>query len=313
MVLHACTFNGTHSAHSALCLLGSYIISGNESTILRNYFTIAFTILQAIIPFVGALAIKRLNQRRALARGEMVPLRLISSWLSVPSALMYVFKTRRLPGRYWGLVMLLIGCFSWATHFLVNGIAFVSIPGSCYFDQGIVVDLAQPSMTVHGNTPPLLWSAGTWAISSQRTSSENRRLVNLEPKFGISKKANNHSSFYANDNDLLGGWNCSLSNPPGSNHTIRNNRTDIASQFNHSGLIYPSRYITELTPSLYATDQIWNTAGMFYSVESVLVWSPSPNPDAWDVKAAMMSGIDVGKETFDVTAWHCTLVSAHLT
>lgn len=302
MDLHACTFNGTHAA---LCM------HGNESTLLRNYFTIAFTILQTIIPFVGALAIKRLNQRRALARGEMVPLSLVSSWLSVPSALMYFFKTRRLPGRYWGLVMLIIGCFSWATHFLVNGIAFSSVPGSCHFDEGIVLDLAQTGMTLHENIPPLLWSAGTWAISSQRTSSENRRLLNLKPKFGISKKANNHSSFYASDEDLLGGWNCTLSNPSGSHHTIRNNRTGVASQLNHSGLIYPSKSITELTPSLYATDQIWDTAGKFFSIESVLVWSPSPNPDAWDVKAAMMSGIDIGKDTFDVTAWHCKLAPTH--
>lgn len=297
MVLHTCTFNGTGLS---LCLLGAYIVTGNESTSLRNYFTIAFTILQTIIPFVGALAIKRLNQRRALARGETVPLRLISSWLSVPSSFLYLFKTRRLPGHYWGIIMLLVGAFSWATHFLVNGIAFVSLPSSCYFNEGLVVDLTQTNMSDQ-SAPPPFWSVSTIALSSQQTSSDNRKLVNLDPKFGISKKANNDSTFYASDDDHLGGWSCILANHSGSKSIIRNNRTDIASQLNQSGLVYPSPNMTEYIPSLYAASEI----GLV--VDAILAWSANPHADAWDVKAAMMSNIDAESPTFNVTAWHCTL------
>lgn len=298
MVLHTCTFNGTGSS---LCLLGAYIITGNGSTSLRNYFTIAFTILQTIIPFVGALAIKRLNQRRALARGETVPLRLISSWLSVPSSLLYLFKTRRLPGRYWGIIMLLVGAFSWATHFLVNGIAFLSLPSSCYFNEGLVMDLAQTNMPLYQNSPPPFWSVSTFALSSQKTSSDNRELASLDPKFGISKKANNDSAFYASNDDLLGGWSCILADHSGSKSIVRNNRTDIASQLNQSGLVYPSPNMTEVTPSLYATSQTQLV------VDAILAWSANPYADAWDVKAAMMSSIDAESKSFNVTAWHCKL------
>ena len=103
------------------CAMDKYIVTLFYPTTIRNCFTIAFTVLQTLVPFIGALAIKRLNQRKALAQHKMIPLRLITSWLSAPLTFMNLFKTQRLPGRYWGLIMLFISLFSLVTHFLVHG------------------------------------------------------------------------------------------------------------------------------------------------------------------------------------------------
>lgn len=298
-----CQLNGTDPD---LCKDGQYIITTHSSTKTRNYFTIAFTILQVMIPYIGVLCIKRLNQRRVLARDSHVPLSLISPWLSVPSILNYLFKTRRLPGRYWGLGMLLIGCFGWATHFLVNGIASPYLPDICQDYPVVFVD------TVQANTngkyyPPPFWSVSTWSVTSQKTSYFNRIELDLESKIGISEKASNDPYFYAKDEEILGGWSCTKTNASGSDLTIQNdsiNMSVISSHFINKGLVYPSNGFTEYSPSL-ASIEYSDAEGL----EAVLAWSANPDVEAWDVKAAMMSNINRTMKSYDVKAFQCELVS----
>ena len=234
------------------------VTSKHGSTAIRNYFTIAFTVLQTLIPFIGALAIKRLNQRKALAQDKKIPLRLITSWLSAPSTFKYLFKTWKLPGMYWGLIMLFIGLFSWATHFLVNSVYVWSLAGTCQFENGIVLQTILNEPTVEPVSVPPWWSASTWSLDSQMRSYENRQKSRIEGKIGISRKANNRATFYAKDEELLGGWNCTLANVPEPNCTIQNTDVeDIFSQFVNNGLVYPdsdSESEDSLSSPLFAYD-----------------------------------------------------------
>ena len=288
-----CKFNGTDSG---VCVEREYIITSIDSTTLRNLFTIVFIILQTLIPFIGALALKRLNQRRALAQDDQVPFTVISSWLSVPSALIYLLKTRRLPGRYWGLIMLLIGLFSYATHFLVNGIAYVYMAGTCSFEQGIVVDTLQQGELFNSSFPPAFWTVSTWSISSQRVSFDNRETMHLKPVIGISKKANNDTEFYATDDELLGGWDCNPTDASESDRTIYNNLNNMSSQVINNGLVYPFKS-TSLLQASESSD----------IADAVMVWSPTPASLAWDVKAAIASNINTTSTSFVVQTLYCTL------
>ena len=267
----------------------------------RNIGTLGFFILTGLIGFVGSYSLKVRNQQRLLREenGE-VSLNRLSPWLSESDTLTYIYKTRRLPGGRYGLLMLFTGAFSLASHLFVGRFVFsAQLPGRCVFHDGLIVP-SSPNSSVGVEPiyrPAYAWPATDVAQFAQRTSYFNNGPLGIYryvPEFD--------AYFSATKDDVLGSWNCRQA--ASKNYPTKLDDSEVVSELQSSGLLYDNSVV-----GYDGMGQDENNTGLF-------VWTPSTiatkedSGSPWNVKAAVLT--DVYDETDllltrNVTSYQCTL------
>lgn len=284
------------------CRSGSSILLDYEAYKVRAICTLVFKALAVLVAFIGTFAIKRLNQRQAVKDKHIViPLYKISSWLSWMQVLSYAFKARKAPGGRWGFVMLFMGIYSLLADYSVGiFITEVDYAGICGFDSGVYIHDAKSYVQ-----PVIAWTAAQIALNSQNTSYANLMALSSGGKAAtpdrvsaIYSKAIYNQSFYALEQDVLGGWQCVANQNATGDLRFKNiNPGQLPDQFKTRAL-FPKSYT--------ASQQAVNDAGSdFY--KGVAVWGVDLSSPV--VSFGLATGLDTSKATnFTMSLVQCNLV-----
>lgn len=297
------------------CSAGSALISDQDAARIRVWFTTAFRLLGFVVAIVGSFVIKRYNQRRVLKDEQaVIPLHKISPWMSAVPIFLYSWRAGRMPGGRWGYVMLSFAAFGLLTEYFINiYITRIDYPGNCGFDRGVVV---QP---IGGYvSPPISWEVSQIALNSQNTSHANRVQLATEGQItkgnpnGIFLRATTNQSFFARDDDVLGGWSCSPTPGLKGNMQFYNVRNQsLVAQLKNRGVVFNTPNSNE--QFTYQTSQTQSNSYQLKSNTSTdyfvgaLGWSISPNSSTV-VRFGVCSELQPFKlQAFNITALECRL------
>lgn len=111
---------GFHLFKMSLHWNGFSAITSLNSSDVRNIATTIFWVLTTLITVTGTLLLSHRNQYKLLRRKDFIPLNHLSPWMSDLNAFIYCWKTKRLPGGRYGILMLLTSAFALGSHFIVG-------------------------------------------------------------------------------------------------------------------------------------------------------------------------------------------------
>lgn len=297
-----------------VCYIDGSLIANLDSGSVRVYFTTAFKVLGFLVAFIGSFAIKRLNQRQAIKNESIViPVHKLAPWMSAVAVSIYSWRAWRLPGGYWGLLMLFMGGFSLITEYFVNlYINRVDFAGTCGFTRGIAINLNND----HQYTGPVAdWEASSVALGVQAIHYANRMTLFYQSEMAkpslervILSKATDDQSYYGRDEDILGSWNCSrLINlkPKGDGLTFNNSmgQPSLDKQMIDRGILFDTNQNGHLPVT-------WKNyiEGDYSFFSGLLAWSLAPN-NVTTIRFGMASGIDYTRLTnFNITPVECKML-----
>ncbi|KAI9670302.1 MAG: hypothetical protein M1831_006516 [Alyxoria varia] len=283
----------------------------------RVIFTTILRTLFILIPFAGSFAIKSIHRNRAAARDDFrVPLSKLMPWTSTGGAIQYLKKTRKLPGGFWGILVLILGAYALVADLMVNQyIDKTFYAGWCEFEHGVVLKPPQKPLRRGelDDFPNPAFAAATTAVSSQLSSASNRLSLGLTNTSGISWKVpRNDDRFFTSNNEFLGGWSCNINKDleqkditfPNSISTTPQGQSDLYYQYVRAGALYDSfggneTFERNSPLALQSTEDE-------EQMEAVLAWTASED-DVWDVKAVAVNKIVDSDETYTVTPFNCHL------
>ena len=287
--------NITHSKYlyhnGGMIFEGGTLYTGITSNNVRTAFTLAFAVLTALIALIGALYIRRRNQRLLLRHeSRTIPLNHLSSWMTVTELLRYYYKTRSLPAGGYAWLMLAVGAFELTAHVFVSQYINQSTRQStCLFDQGIY-DTGLNQVLI----PQSQLAPANIAINAQIYNAINGGDIGIYSP----AVANETYSVLQTSKDFVGTWECKDINDPqtypqGENYTL------IEADLIQKGNLFNT---SEEYSLVYAINQ---------STADIFMWSSSVDSDTrepWDVKAAFSTNVIQG-ETITMNSYFCTLAS----
>ena len=290
-MLNVTEFNPITYLNGTMFFEGGTLYTTVVSKNVRTAFTLAFSVLAALIGLIGALYIRRRNQR-LLLRNEFrtIPLNHLSSWMTVTELLRYFYKTRKLPAGGYGLLMLAVGAFELTSHVFVSQyINTSSRQTSCIFDRGIR-DV--------GITLPLVPQSSL----APATIALNTQIYNIlnGGNLGIYNPAVNTETFSVSQSspNFVGTWVCEDVNDP-QTYSQALNYTVIANDLESRGNLFETR-------NEYDFGFTGNS-----STDGIFAWSASVDSDTqepWDVKAAFSTSVVQGG-TLTMTSYLCTVAA----
>jgi hypothetical protein len=258
-----------------------------ESSKLRVYLRAYFTILFFLLPFAGHRACHN-RVKLLLANGRTASITRMTGWLSTSSAALCLFKQRRLPGGWFGAVMLLAGILSVLGDLAVSGLVkdFYS-PGRCSFGTGVVL----PTSNVSWRSVPSNQQRSYYMVSqAQLTSVQNGGLG------GIYWKVNTDPHFRADALDVLGSWTCSQDGKPQS--FPANTTGDVVGiSLEKSGLLFPGSL---MLANNYPDGSI---SGMLFISASL----PDGIPEVWDIRVALDTTSQGPYKPINMVSYFCKL------
>ena len=270
---------------------GGTLYTAVVSRNVRTVFTLAFSVLTALIALLGALYIRRRNQRILLRHeSRTIPLHHLSSWMTVTELLRYYYKTRKLPAGGYAWLMLAVGAFELTAHIFTNQYINTSKRQSfCLLDQGIYDVGIEETLTPQSQLAP-----ANIAISAQIYNAINGGDIGIYSP----AVANETYSVLRTSEDYLGSWVCTDVNDPqtypqGMNYTL------IEADLIQKGNLFETAAEYNL---VYARNE---------STVDIFMWSSSVDSNTrepWDVKAAFSTSVIQG-ETITMDSYFCTLGS----
>ena len=275
---------------------GTGVYTDINSRVVRPVFTIAFFLLTWLIGLFAAFFLSWRNQSKLLSgRSKPIPLNHLSSWLSEPDALWYLFYTRRLPGGRYGLLMISTGLFTLVSHVFVGlYITSTLTADRCTFVQGLILDGLNVT-----TLPQSQWPAADMAINAQIYSNRNGGLTGIYDKVNTDAAAFADPQFAARPQDVTGNWKCTStgSREFSSDATVATIATGLRS-----------------TDDLYiaATANSTEELVIGHTTIGILIWSASVDneltPGPWDVKASVgFRTTSSDSFTMENIYCHCTL------
>jgi hypothetical protein len=131
---------------------------------------------------------------------SQVQLSMMTGWLGAFSAINVWFTQARLPGGFFGIVMIAAEIMEFGGDLLVSGLVKpIEIPGRCEFGTGVVI----PAVPVTWpSVPDAFQPAYTMVTQAQTSSQQNGGLS------GIFRKVNGDLNFRAASQDIVGHWIC---------------------------------------------------------------------------------------------------------
>jgi hypothetical protein len=234
---------------------------------LRIYFTVTFQVLALISDNYYH------NRTKArLMKGSDVEIPMMTGWLSLIPAARFIKTQKCLPVGFFAIIMIVAHILAFSSDLLVSGLVkSVEVPGRCDFGTGVVIP-----------TKPVTWEsvpdpfqpAYRMVTQSQIASKANGGLS------GIFVKSNGNAQFRAEEQDILGRWECQEAQP-----SLNYNKT-ISVNAVFQDLI-DKGYLYENTSDFYASGFPSGSWDRF------LAWSPSADDnmrEAWKLKAAYNHG-----------------------
>ena len=262
----------------------------STSANVRTGFTVAFAVLTALTGLVGALFLKRRNQRQLLKdEHRTIKLNHLASWMTVTEIARYWWRTRHLPAGGYAWIMLAVGAFELTSHIFVSRFILASsYPDQCDYTSGIWdTNISLPNYPLSQLAPANI------AISAQIYNTANGAHD------GIYNVAVQNETFYVghNDTDYLGAWSCSDQNNT-QIYPQTENYTDIHQDLLHKKLLF------DAASDVYEYHLIANQ-----STEGIFIWTASEDRDTrkvWDVKAAFSTQV-VQQGNTTMTLYNCQL------
>ena len=272
--------------------VGSTLYVTTSSANVRTAFTIAFAVLTALTALVGALYLKRRNQRQLLKNEQRtVALHHLSSWMTVTEIARYWWKTRKLPAGGYAWIMLAVGAFELTSHIFVSRFILASALGGdrCSYSSGIYdTNITLPTFPLSQLAPANI------AIEAQ-----NYNNAKHGPN-GVYNVAISNETFFvdASEKDYLGAWFCTAQE---GNQTYpqSTNQTTIFDDLVKKDILFSTD-----TGFIYEYHFLAND-----STQAIFMWTASEESDtrkAWDVKAAYSTRVIQGQTT-TMTAYTCSL------
>jgi hypothetical protein len=234
---------------------------------LRLYFTAMFQVL--------ALISDKYYHNRTKARlmkGSDVNISQMTGWLSLIPAARFIKTQKCLPVGLFAIIMIVAHILAFFSDILVSGLVkSVEVPGRCDFLTGVVVPVEPVAWE---SIPDPFQPAYRMVTQSQVASKANGGLS------GIFVKSNGNSHFRAEEQDILGHWECQEAQP-----SLKYNKT-VGFKAVFRDLI-DKGYLYENTSDLYVSGFPSGSWDRF------LAWSPSADDktrEAWNLKAAYNHG-----------------------
>lgn len=269
------------------------VYSSIDSFKVRNIFTTVYVVLNTAISLIGSYYLKRSAQRILLQRRNgmhrTVPITHLTSWLTLASFASYVKAVRKIPGGGFGLLMIGTGIFGLLHQYFTNSfINTVTMVSDCTFYNG--------SISTSNNDP--LVPATTWPVS-RLVYEAYLAAQNNGGKMGIYDKINyNTTSFWPQDEDILGWWGCTQE---------------------EDGVISPSNWSSSdalqawiSSQNFLSMNRTWSEGGGSYdngTFAGFLVMSASDQTDdlqQWDFHAAILYPIS-GDSDLSTSNYQCNL------
>ena len=247
----------------------------STSANVRTAFTVAFAVLTGLTALVGALFLKRRNQRQLLKdEHRVIKLNHLTSWMTVTEIARYWWQTKHLPAGGYAFIMLAVGAFELTSHIFVSRFILASsFPGQCEYTSGIYdTSITLPTYPLSQLAPANI------AISAQIYNSANGGPD------GIYNVAVQNEAYYVQtgDSDYLGAWNC----------VPEQNTQTYPQSTNFTSIYYDLLNKTLLFPAAAADYEYHFLANS--STEGYFVWTASVDADTrqvWDVKAAFSTQV----------------------
>ncbi|MCJ1310559.1 hypothetical protein MMC25_004224 [Agyrium rufum] len=273
---------------------GNFYSDQNAKNV-RTLFTVSFWFISTGISFIGAKFLKRRSQYLLLrSKQNNIPLRYLSPWLTDAEAFKYYYRTRKLPGGIYGIVMLVSGVFTLTSHVLTSRyVSATTLPGRCLFTRGL--NLTTP-IERDLYSPPATWPSFYLALDAQSTAVKNGGQAGI---YGLSAADTN---FTASSEDVLASWTCAphvmdpiLVGGAQSDETILDNLIE-------AGLLYNA--------------SLWENQALQGDLEyQLFAWSAPVGPNVsatWDIRAFytntnLSMGDKNGSHPTTTTSFHCTL------
>jgi hypothetical protein len=169
--------------------------SGHLRIGLRAYFTALFLILA----FLGDNYYRN-RVKIQLMKGSNVKISMMTGWLSAFTAVKFIITQKCLPVGFFSIIMIFAQVLAFGSDLFVSGLVkSAEVPGRCSFGTGVVIP-AKP--VAWESVPNPFQPAYTMITQSQISSKANGGLL------GIFPKANGNTNFRAEEQDILGHWEC---------------------------------------------------------------------------------------------------------
>lgn len=270
-----------------------------NSSDVRNVATAIFWVLTILITFTGTLLLSHRKQYKLLRRKDFIPLNHLSPWMSDINALIYWWKTKRLPGDRYRILMLLTSAFALGSHFIVGRyITSQPLQGLCDFKIGIIVPPSSPSGFIP-RVPPPDWLAAVLAWNARQMSYWNGGIP------GIYKKASYNTNFSATGNGVYGSWQCN-SSLPDRTYPINTTADDIVVDLLDMNYTFKS--------PLYKNSM--KTSVRTKALSGLLVWSasaPDNQTQLWDVTASYATSFNKTTNQINMHTMNCSINAPAIT
>ena len=274
--------------------VGTTFYTTSTSANVRTGFTIAFAVLTALTALIGALYLKRRNQRQLLRdERRTIALNHLASWMTVTEIARYWWKTRKLPAGGYAWIMLAVGAFELTSHIFVSRFILADfLPDFCEYTSGIY----DTSITIP-TYPQSQLAPANIAISAQIYNTAKGGLN------GVYQIAVQNETFYVGQNDqtFFGAWNCTTQ-PGNQTYPQSTNQSTIFDDLVKKGVLFSTN-----TGYIYEYHYLSNL-----STEGIFMWTASEEADVrkpWDVKAAYSTLVTQG-DTTTMTGYTCHLDAA---
>jgi hypothetical protein len=299
--------NGDYFLNANMTFYDSSLIYDVDSAKLRIGLRIYFTVLFLLLAVTGDRCCSNRVKLRLL-KHRLVSLPLMTGWLSGFSALMAWIEQRRAPAGWLAVVMILAEIANLGSDLLVSGLVKTTqIPSRCDFGTGVV--LAQ-NATQYFSIPEYEQFATRIVSQAQLTSVTNGGLS------GIYWKANADPNFRAEEQDVVGNWNCYDVNQDvtySPQDFMYSNWTSyspvdawgkMADDLLQKGLLYSNEYGT-----LGECVTTWGSAIIWSTNQSINGTAYNNSANDWDIKAAIDADmVDQCKNsTLTMKSYHCTM------
>lgn len=274
---------------------------------VRALFKVYFVVFVILIGIVGDLAC-RLTARSALLRGRAVTLTATTGWIHGPSFVKATFQLRRIPCGWLGWLMLVATVIDLTADFgVAKTVTSVPITSTTYWPQGMVV-----SNNTKTTKPSTQWQAFSWATLAQVYNSANAERWKLgNSRFGIYRFVHNDTNFLANNDDIIGYWNCSQTSEPITyNQTFKGNKTEIYDVDIWQDLA--KRHLMSGDSAVTANATALDKKGIAYGPvlhSTILSSSTTAIGYLFNVTAAVdTADLDI-EGSKEIATWRCVLVS----
>jgi hypothetical protein len=265
-----------------------------SSSVVRTALRIYFMIGLVVIALLGDMCCDYRNKLRLL-RGQLVKITNMTGWLPGAQLLKSAFQLRRIPGGYLGILMVFTGLIALLSDLATSGFVHtVSRPSRCPFTRGLALN---DTIAMY---PSMLGTPYFHASSSQLMSWTNGGAM------GMYSKANYTADFRADEEDLIGTWNCTDTGQSISYLTTLYNDSDIVTDVTNTDYFY-NIWNTTTAISPYGGDSFTRQSLM---VSTSAVGSASGWPEAFlgtfEVKFLVDLYDDLEGRTKYMQPVHCT-------